>query len=247
MPSNPDLMVDCVHGINTQAPSPTFTRFTPARVHICTCVHSEEFTQHLPRVGPCAWLCPPPPHTHWDGCGRLQELSLTRRTDVIVSRVVSSPWGFIAHDLGAKRGHSAFLLVSGPGAVAEMLFSFLSFPVPRASPPTASPGRPCARTPLSLAAQLKCCLNVRRNSGKGKERKGTKGPGGTREAVGGPRPWSPALALPGPFGTSSTRAARRLSKGRARHAPGLLWEGNTKEREKQVFRFDGGDRQLQEA
>lgn len=55
------------------------------------------------------------------------------------------------------------------------------------------------------------------------------------------------LALPGPFGTSSTRAARRLSKGRARHAPGLLWEGNTKEREKQVFRFDGGGRQLQEA
>lgn len=29
---------------------------------------------------------------------------------------------------------------------------FLFFPVPRAAPPTANPGRPCARTPLSLAA-----------------------------------------------------------------------------------------------
>lgn len=80
----------------------------------------------------------------------------------------------------------------------------------------------------------------------GKTRMGKKGPGGTRETVGGLSLWSPAQALPGRFGTSSTRAARRLSKGRPRHAPGLLWEGNTKKREKHVFRFDGGGRQLQD-
>lgn len=75
-----------------------------------------------------------------------------------------------------------------------LFFSFLSFPVPRASPPTASPGRPCARTPLSLAARPRGCLNARRKSGKGKARTEKKGRGGSREAVGGLRPWSPALA-----------------------------------------------------
>lgn len=152
--------------------------------------------------------------------------------------------GVSVHGLGAKRGHSAFLLVSGLEAMAEMLFSFLSFLVPRALPPTASPGPPWARTPLSLAAWPRRCLNVRRNSGKGKARTEKKGWGGTREAVGGLRPCSPALAGPGPSGTSSYWAARRLSKGGPRNTPGLLWEGNTKEREKHVFRFDGGDRQF---
>lgn len=91
------------------------------------------------------------------------------------------------------------------------------------------------------------CLNVCRNLGKGKARTLKNGPGGTREAVGGLSPRSPARARPGRFGTSSTRAARRLSKGRPRRAPGLLWEGNTKEREKHVFRFDGGGRQFLDA
>ena len=126
-----------------------------------------------------------------------------------------------------------------------MLFSFLS----GAWPPTASPSPPGARAPLSLAAGRIRCPNVRRNSEKWARREQA------RKAREEPaKPWevcffaAPAPALPGPFGTSASRAARRLSKGRPLHAPGLLWERNTKERgKKYVFRFDGGGRQRQDA
>lgn len=61
-------------------------------------------------------------------------------------------------------------------------------------------------------------------------------------------PWSPARVRPSRFGTGSSWAARLRSKGRPLHAPGLLCEGHTKEREKKhVFRFEGGGQQLQDA
>lgn len=60
-------------------------------------------------------------------------------------------------------------------------------------------------------------------------------------------PWSPARVRSSRFGTGSSWAARLRSKGRPLHAPGLLCEGNTKERENHVFRFEGGGQQLQDA
>lgn len=45
-------------------------------------------------------------------------------------------------------------------------------------------------------------------------------------------PWSPARVRPSRFGTGSSWAAGLRSKGRPLHAPGLLCEGNTKERGK---------------
>lgn len=88
-------------------------------------------------------------------------------------------------DLGAKRGHSTLLLVSGPGAMAEMLFlfSFLSGakslashsqPWPAGHKDTALLGR-LAQTPAECAQEL----------GEGKGEDGKERPGGVWEAVGG--------------------------------------------------------------
>lgn len=83
---------------------------------------------------------------------------------------------------------------------------------------------------------------VGRKEGKGESQNQIGNPGvGGRSA-----PWSPARVRPSRFGTGSSWAARLRSKGRPLHAPGLLCEGNTKEREKHVFRFEGGRQASQE-
>lgn len=75
-------------------------------------------------------------------------------------------------------------------------FSFLS-KVPRASPPTASPGRPCARTPLwldSLAEMLPECAQELRE---GEEEKGNERPGRNPTSSGRSAPWAPRASPAG--------------------------------------------------
>lgn len=79
-----------------------------------------------------------------------------------------------------------------------MLFSFLSFPVPGSLASHRQPWPALlkdADLPGSLAETLPECAQ---ELGRGKGSTGKKGPGRTREAVGGLRPRSPVRARPGP-------------------------------------------------